>query len=235
MIFNLSVIIPAFNEEDSISKSLDQIVSFLSKQDFDFEVIVVDDGSSDKTNEIIKDRNDIQLITIEHNKGKGFAVKTGVLEAKNNFVLFMDADHAIPINYILDFKSVITDYDIVIGSKYLNQTENYPLYRKVVGKAFSLLKFYITGLKIKDTQCGFKLFKGSVAKELFSLSQIKGWCFDVEILLLSQKKNYSVKEFAIKLSNVNTPSNISILNSGTQMFLDLLKLRIKFKRGDYTL
>ncbi len=235
MVFSLSIIIPAFNEEDSIGKSLDQIVSFLSKQDFNFEIIVVNDGSNDNTNQIVNQKSDIKLITLAENKGKGFAVKTGVLEARNNFILFMDADHAIPINYILDFKNEILNYDIVIGSKYLNQTENYPFYRKLVGKVFSFLKYVITGLKIKDTQCGFKLFRSEVAKDLFSLSQITGWCFDVEILLLSRMKNYSVKEQAIKLSDINAPSNISIWNSGTQMFMDLLKLRMKFKRGDYKL
>lgn len=235
MVFSLSVIIPAFNEEDSIGKSLDQIVAFLSKQDFNYEIIVVDDGSKDSTNQIVSKLTDVRLITLEKNCGKGFAVKTGVLEAKNDFVLFMDADHAIPIDYILDFKNEIGNYDIVIGSKYLNQTENYPFYRKVVGKVFSFLKYIITGLKIKDTQCGFKLFKSEVAKDLFTLSQITGWCFDVEILLLSRKKQYSVKEQPIKLSDINAPSNISILNSGTQMFMDLLKLRMKFKRGDYNL
>lgn len=235
MVFSLSIIIPAFNEEDSIGKSLDQIVSFLSKQDFNFEIIVINDGSKDNTNQIVKQKSGVKLITLEENKGKGFAVKTGVLEASNNFILFMDADHAIPINYILEFKNEISNYDIVIGSKYLNQTENYPFYRKVVGKVFSFLKYVITGLKIKDTQCGFKLFRSEVAKDLFSLSQITGWCFDVEILLLSRMKNYSVKEQAIKLSDINAPSNISIWNSGTQMFMDLLKLRMKFKRGDYKL
>ena len=182
MVFSLSIIIPAFNEEDSIGKSLDQIVSFLSKQDFNFEIIVINDGSKDNTNQIVKQKSGVKLITLEENKGKGFAVKTGVLEASNNFILFMDADHAIPINYILDFKNEISNYDIVIGSKYLNQTENYPFYRKVVGKVFSFLKYVITGLKIKDTQCGFKLFRSEVAKDLFSLSQITGWCFDAIVV-----------------------------------------------------
>tara|TARA_Y100000739_G_C20534478_1_gene430576 strand:- start:397 stop:1104 length:708 start_codon:yes stop_codon:yes gene_type:complete len=235
MSFSLSVIIPAYNEENSISQTLDTIVSFLANQNFDFEVIVVDDGSIDNTNDLINRRNDIQLITLEKNRGKGFAVKTGVLKSQKEFILFMDADHAIPINYITRFKKEITNYDIIIGSKYLDQNEHYPFYRKFVGKVFSKLKYIITGLKIKDTQCGFKLFKKEVGKDLFSLSQITGWCFDVEILLLAQKKSFKIKEFPIKLSDINAQSNISILNSGSQMFMDLLKLRIKFKRGDYNL
>ena len=235
MSFSLSVIIPAFNEEESVSKTLNNIVSFLSNQDFDFEVIVVDDGSTDKTNELARKRKDIQLITLQKNRGKGYAVKTGVLKSKKDFILFMDADHAIPINYILNFRDEITSFDIIIGSKYLGQNEPYPFYRKFMGRVFSGLKYIITGLNIKDTQCGFKLFKNNIAKELFSASQITGWCFDVEILLLAQKKGYSIKEYPIKLSEINAQSNISILNSGTQMFIDLFKLRMKFNRNDYDL
>ena len=123
MSFSLSVIIPAFNEEESVSKTLNNIVSFLSNQDFDFEVIVVDDGSTDKTNELARKRKDIQLITLQKNRGKGYAVKTGVLKSKKDFILFMDADHAIPINYILNFRDEITSFDIIIGSKYLGQNE----------------------------------------------------------------------------------------------------------------
>ena len=123
MSFSLSVVIPAFNEEESISKTLDNIASFLSLQNFNYEVIVVDDGSTDNTNELIRTRNDIQLITLEKNKGKGFAVKTGVLKSKKDFILFMDADHAVPINYILNFRDLMSRFDIVIGSKYLGQNE----------------------------------------------------------------------------------------------------------------
>lgn len=234
MAFSLSVIIPAYNERDFISNSLDQIVSFLSKQEFDFEIIVVYDGSLDNTSQIVEKRNDVKLITLNQNMGKGFAVKTGVLKSNKDYVLFMDADHAIPINYILDFKKEIGVNDIVIGSKYLNQTENYPFYRKVMGNIFSKLKYIITGLRFKDSQCGFKLFKNDVAKDLFKISQISGWCFDVEILLFAQKKIYTVKE-PIELSNMNATINASIFKRGAQMFVDLVKLKMKFKRGNYEL
>ncbi len=233
MIFDVSIIIPAYNEGDSIKRTLDQITQFLNQQTFPFEIIVVNDGSTDKTGEIVENYPGVNLISFDKNQGKGAAVKAGVMAAKNNYILFMDADHAIPIQYLLEFKEI--DTDIVIGSKYLNQTENYPLYRRVVGKVFSFLKYIITGLNIKDTQCGFKFFKRDVAKKLFGMSQITGWCFDVEILLLAKKLNYAVKEMPIKLSDINSPSQISLLNSGTQMFMDLLKLRLKFKRGDYEL
>ncbi len=233
MIFDVSIIIPAYNEGDSIKRTLDQITQFLNQQTFPFEIIVVNDGSTDKTGEIVENYPGVNLISFDKNQGKGAAVKAGVMAAKNNYILFMDADHAIPIQYLLEFKEI--DTDIVIGSKYLNQTENYPLYRRVVGKVFSFLKYIITGLNIKDTQCGFKFFKRDVAKKLFGMSQITGWCFDVEILLLAKKLNYAVKEMPIKLSDINAPSQISLLNSGTQMFMDLLKLRLKFKRGDYEL
>jgi len=233
MIFDVSIIIPAYNEGDSIKRTLDQITQFLNQQTFPFEIIVVNDGSADETGKIVENYPGVNLISFNKNQGKGAAVKAGVMAANNKYILFMDADHAIPIQYLLEFKEI--DSDIVIGSKYLNQTENYPLYRRIVGKVFSFLKYIITGLNIKDTQCGFKFFKKDVAKKLFEMSQITGWCFDVEILLLAKKLNYSVKEMPIKLSDINAPSQISLLNSGTQMFMDLLKLRLKFKRGDYKL
>lgn len=235
MSFSLSIIIPAFNEEETITNTLDSISVFLSNRDFDFEIIVVDDGSKDNTNELVRKKTNIELITLDKNRGKGYAVRTGVFKSKKDFILFMDADHAVPINYILNFRDLIHRYDIVIGSKYLGQNEPYPFYRKFMGRVFSALKYIITGLNIKDTQCGFKLFKKDVAQELFSVSQITGWCFDVEILLLAQKKGYRIREFPIKLSEINAQSNISILNSGTQMFVDLFKLRNKFNRGDYDL
>jgi len=232
MPFSLSIVIPAYNEQDTIANSLMQISSFLKQCDFEYEIIIVNDGSTDNTASIVSKTKDVILHNIPQNKGKGNAVKQGVLIAKKEYILFMDADHAIPISYIIDFKKLIDNHDIIIGSKYLEQTENYPLYRRFVGKIFSLLKYWITGLKYKDTQCGFKLFRKEVGKDIFNLSQINGWCFDVELLLIADKKGYSVKEFPVQLSTVNSLSKINVFNSGLQMFLDLIKLRLKFKKRE---
>ena len=235
MDLSLSVVIPAYNEEASIGRTIEQVQSFLLLQQFKSEIIVVNDGSADRTAEIVGYINSVKLIDLKQNRGKGFAVKTGVLAAKNDYILFMDADHAIPIEYLLEFRDKLGSYPVIIGSKYLVLSKNYPLYRKVVGKIFSFLKYLLTGLPHKDTQCGFKLFERSAARDLFNMSQINGWCFDVEILLLAEKKGYEVLEFPVQLSEVNTVSKISVFSSGFQMFMDLVKLRLKFRRGDYQL
>jgi dolichyl-phosphate beta-glucosyltransferase len=232
---SVSIIIPAYNEEANISKTLHQVHTYLTENQFDFEIIVVNDGSSDNTAQEVLKFEAAQLINNPINKGKGNAVKTGVMAAKNELILFMDADHAIPIHYLSQFTQEIPTFDIIIGSKYIGDTKNYPFYRKIVGKIFSFLKFLIIGLKIKDTQCGFKLFKGEIAKDLFSHSQINGWCFDVEILMIARRKNYSIQESPINMSDINSISKINIFSSGTQMFLDLIKLRLDFKKGKYKL
>lgn len=235
MIPSISVIIPAYNEEAVIAKTLDQVYSCLTKNQLDFEIIVINDGSTDNTeNEIIQFEK-AKLLNNPRNTGKGSAVKKGVMAANKELILFMDADHAIPIQYLMQFIKEIPKFDIIIGSKYIGETKNYPFYRKVVGKIFSLLKYLIIGLKIKDTQCGFKLFKSEIAKDLFSHSIINGWCFDVEILMIASRKNYSIKESPINISDINSVSKVNIFTSGTQMFLDLIKLRFNFKKGKYQL
>jgi dolichyl-phosphate beta-glucosyltransferase len=232
---SVSIIIPAYNEEANISKTLRQVHSYLTENKFDFEIIVVNDGSSDNTVQEVQKCKNAQLIDNPINTGKGNAVKRGVMAAKNELILFMDADHAIPIHYLSQFTQEVPAFDIIIGSKYIGETKNYPFYRKIVGKVFSFLKFLIIGLKIKDTQCGFKLFKAEIAKEVFSHAQINGWCFDVEILMIARRKAYTIKESPINMSDINSISKINIFSSGTQMFLDLIKLRLDFKKGKYKL
>lgn len=235
MASSVSIIIPAYNEQANISKTLNQVHSYLTENQFDFEIIVINDGSSDKTVQEVQQFKGAQLIDNPVNMGKGNAVKRGVLAANNELILFMDADHAIPIHYLSEFTKEIASFDIIIGSKYIGDTKNYPFYRKIVGKIFSFLKFLIIGLKIKDTQCGFKLFKAEIAKDLFSHAKINGWCFDVEILMIASRKSYTIKESPINMSDINSISKINVFSSGTQMFLDLIKLRLDFKKGKYKL
>ena len=232
---SVSIIIPVYNEEANIFKTLLQVHTYLTENLFDFEIIVVNDGSLDNTVKEVHKFKGAQLIDNAINKGKGNAVKKGVMAANKELILFMDADHAIPIHYLSQFIQEIPAFDIIIGSKYIGETKNYPFYRKIVGKIFSFLKFLIIGLEIKDTQCGFKLFKSKVAKDLFSHAQINGWCFDVEILMIAQRKGYTTKESPISMSDINSISKINIFSSGIQMFLDLIKLRLDFKKGKYHL
>lgn len=173
------------------------------------------------------------MVNNANNKGKGEAVKQGVVNSTKEFLLFIDADHAVDIKNCDTFISYCDDFNVVIGSKYIDQESDYPAHRKVIGKTFSKLKQLITGLKTKDTQCGFKLYKTAVAQQLFKKSIIKGWCFDVEILLLAQKEKIKILELPVDVKNTERVSRINVLSSGTQMFIDLIKLRINFIRGKY--
>lgn len=230
---SLSVVIPAYNEEKIIGKTIDEVTEYLKAHFESFELLVVDDGSKDSTLSIIKNHPHAKAISNGENKGKGYSVRNGISNAKNEYVLFLDADHAIPISYLEDFLKEVPNYDIVIGSKYLEKTENYPLFRKVVGGLFSLLKQIITGLPYKDTQCGFKLFKTEKAKHIFSYSLIDGWCFDVEALFLAKKLNYKVLEKPIVLKKLDRVSRINIFGSGSKMLKDLIRIRLNAIQGKY--
>jgi dolichyl-phosphate beta-glucosyltransferase len=233
MLNSLSVIIPAYNEEKVIEQTLNALLNYFQNQKYDVEILVVNDGSTDLTSSKISKFPSVKEIKTETNKGKGNAVKQGVFHATMNYILFMDADHAIDITNLNKFLNYVDQFDIIIGSKYLDSNTKYPLHRKIIGHLFSFLKKKLTGLQIKDTQCGFKLYSGKLAKELFAKSMINGWCFDVEILLLAQKRNIAIKELPINVKNSFRVSRINILGSGTQMFIDLLKLRANFISGKY--
>ena len=192
---NLSIIIPIFNEEENIKNTLNDIKKYLDKKKTDAEIICVNDGSTDKSLKIItkqqKKIQNLKIINLKKNKGKGFAVKTGMLAAKKDYVLFMDADNSTKIQEIEKFKtSIKTGADIVIGSRALKSsiiTKKQNFIRIFIGKFgnFLIQLFLIKG--IKDTQCGFKLFKKEVSQKLFYQQKIDGWGFDVEILVLAKK------------------------------------------------
>ena len=230
---SISVVIPAFNEEKVISKTLIEIQEYLHEHFNDFEIIVVADGSKDGTIKVVQEFRDVRLLINSTNRGKGNAVKKGILSATKDYVLFMDADHAVSISYLEEFFKFSDQSPVVIASKYLNKEIGYPWHRKLVGKLFSYLKKKLIGLTIKDTQCGFKLFEKKVAQGLFEKSKIEGWCFDVEILMLAAQCNIPVQEVAVSIQNTDRASKINIFRSGIQMLRDLLKLRIAFLKGHY--
>lgn len=231
--YSLSVVIPAYNEEDIILQTIDEILSYLQTHFDDFELIVVDDGSKDSTFKFISEAKGIVPISNGKNRGKGYSVKNGILNSNKEYVLFIDADHAMPISHLEEFANYIPEFDIVIGSKYLENNENLPLFRKVVGNVFSLTKRLLTGLSYKDTQCGFKLFKTTTAKQIFSHTLIDGWCFDVEVLYIAKKLNIKIKEKAIRLKKLDRVSRINVFGSGFKMLRDLLVIRKNAISGKY--
>jgi len=228
----LSVVIPAYNEENRILSTLERTEEYLSKQNFDYEVLVVDDGSKDKTVEIVnkfsETHQSTKLLKNPQNMGKGEAVKNGVLHSNGDIVLFSDADLSTPIEEIQRlFKWLNQDYDIAIGSRNVFDPEikvDTVLKRRLVGRVFNAVVQFFTIKEFKDTQCGFKAFKKDVAKELFSRQQFKGFSFDVEILYLAVKMNYKIKEVAVNWTHCDS-SKVSIIKDSIRMFSDIIKIK----------
>jgi len=196
----LSVIIPVYNEEKSIGITVPKIFHYLNKKQIDHEVIVVDDGSTDQTVPIVENIKKCNLLKHKKNKGKGAAVKTGVKAAQGEYILFTDADSSTSIEELDKFWNKKEKYDILIGSRYILGSDirvKQPWYRNIITFIGNKMIRIILGLKLKDTQCGFKLFQKEAAKDLFSLQKIERWGFDMEILYLAKKKIYSIKEIPI--------------------------------------
>ena len=229
----LSVVIPSYNEEERILSTLSEMHKFLSGKVYDYEVIIVDDGSSDGTvgetekSELFREGK-ARVVSYEENKGKGYAVKTGILESKGEYVLVCDADMSTPIEEVERLVEVTGEgHDIVIGSRGMEASEvriHQPWYREKMGKVFNLFVTTLLMGGFKDTQCGFKLFKGDVARLIAQKLKIDGFCFDVEMLYLANKLGYSVKEMGVIWNN-SPHSKVEIIDSSVGMFFDLFKIK----------
>ncbi len=200
--FELSLIIPAYNEEKRLSKTLKDCISYFSSLDIEYEIIVVDDGSIDNTSEIAKEYLSAphKIIQLSKNKGKGFAVKTGVLEAKGRYILFCDADGATPFHQYKKLREAMLFSEIAIGSRYKNRETveiAQPFYRTLLSRIGNIIAqiFLIEG--ISDTQCGFKLFRNDVGKKIFQYQKIERFAFDIEFLMLAKKENYKIIEIPV--------------------------------------
>ena len=230
---SLSVVIPAYNEEKNIQKAIRAISEFLSKQKINYEIIVVDDGSKDRTVEKVKALHNahVKIIGYPKNQGKGAAVKAGMLHAEKDYVLFTDADQSTPISELKRFED-FEQFDIIIGSRALkrsNVTKHQPFFREFSGKVFNKIVQALTVKRIKDTQCGFKLFKKHVAHDVFSRVQMKGFTFDVEALYIAQKLGYRIKELPVTWHN-DEDTRVDFFRDSIKMFFDLIKIRKKFSK-----
>lgn len=200
----LSVILPAYNEEARIVPSLEKRHDYLEKQNYSYEVLIVNDGSTDKTKELvlekIKDWSHFKLIDNKVNKGKGAVVKQGMLAAQGSWRLFMDVDESVTINEIERLWPYTKDYQIVIGSRYTaggKITRKQPLIRRIISRGGNLLIQILVAWGIKDTQCGFKLFSAAAAKEIFPRQTMERWSFDMELVAIAKRHGYKIKEVPV--------------------------------------
>jgi dolichyl-phosphate beta-glucosyltransferase len=245
-----SIVIPAYNEADKISSTITQVLGFMRSFCDSFEVIVVNDGSSDSTARIVadmvKENGELTLMDNPH-KGKGFTVWTGIMKAQGEYIYMADADLSTPIQELkkLSVWSKDQDFDIVIASREGVGAERVgePVYRHVMGRIFNYWVQLIALPGIQDSQCGFKLFKKKAAKDIFSRlqiygsdsKQIKGAYFgawDVEVLYLARKLGYTIKQVPVTWVHVKT-TRINPIKDSVKMALDVMKVRINDLKGKY--
>ncbi|MCZ6624645.1 MAG: glycosyltransferase family 2 protein [Deltaproteobacteria bacterium] len=235
----LSLIIPAFNEEVRIAGSLDRILKFLKDQPYTFEIIIVDDGSKDRTVELVKKRfgqHPEVRIYQQQNLGKGKAVKEGMLLGNCKYLFFSDADLSVPIETLSLFLSHLEkDCDITIGTRQKSGATieiHQPLYREVLGKTYTMLSNWILGLRVSDFTCGFKGFRSGIARDLFSRQQLSNWSFDAEILFLAHLKGYRVSEIPVHWRN-GERTKVRLWRDIVTSFFGLLRIRLQDYQGKY--
>ncbi len=237
---SLTVVIPAYNEAARITPTLRAIVACLRAWDRDFEVLVVDDGSRDETSAVVEglrsELRELRLIRLAQNQGKGYAVRTGVLNSRRDLILMCDADLATPIEELARLQSVVASgADVAIGSRELSAagvTVEARWYRRVMGRTFHLVVELLTVQGYRDTQCGFKLFRGSVAQDLFTRMRMAGFSFDVELLVMARRRHYRVEE--IPVNWVHQPgSRVNLVTDSLRMLVDLVRIRRNCLRGSY--
>ena len=234
----LSIIIPAYNEEDRLPYTLEQIFLFLEEQSYTAEVLVVENGSRDRTFEIAsefaKHYPNLSVFQ-EKQKGKGNAVRLGMLKARGEYRFMCDADLSMPIAEVKKFlPPALNDVDIAIASREVQGAVRYnePYLRHLTGRVFNTLIRLLVLPDLQDTQCGFKFFRAQVAENVFRYQTLTGWSFDVEVLYIAQRKGYQIREGPIHWY-FKSDTKISILKDSWKMFLDLLTIRLNASRGLY--
>lgn len=233
----LSIIVPSYNEELRIIPTLNDAIAYLNNKNITFEIIVVDDGSTDSTSTVVNNLSktlspNIKLTSQGKNQGKGAAVKKGFLEATGEVVGFMDADGATPIAEIDKLLLALKSCDIAIGSRALfskDSTVKTVWYRKFLGRVFNSVVNIIALPGIRDTQCGFKFFQRDVAQKIFPLIQTERFGVDVEILYLARKFNFKISEIPINWNNI-PGSKVNLLKDSIQMLYDVLRVMVRHSK-----
>jgi glycosyltransferase involved in cell wall biosynthesis len=236
----LSVVIPAYNESARIEATLDRVMSCIEEQGWDAEVLVVDDGSRDATAAIVQHWMGLfprlHLVKNPGNRGKGYSVRNGLLQAAGDIVMFTDADLSAPMEEASRLMAAIeAGADVAIGSRWLErdrQTIHQPLYRQIFGRCFNAITRGVMGLPFKDTQCGFKAFRRPAAQVIFRLQRIERWGFDPEILFIARKLGYKIKEVPVTWGH-DERSRMSYLKDGLKMLEEMAVIRYNSVAGRY--
>jgi glycosyltransferase involved in cell wall biosynthesis len=237
---HLSIVIPAYNEAARIENALARVLECVEQQSWDAEVLVVDDGSKDATPEIVHRWMEryprLHLIQNDGNRGKGFSVRNGLLQAGGEIVMFTDADLSAPMEEAERLFAAIADgADVAIGSRWLDkarQTIHQPLYRRFFGRCFNWVTRTVMGLPFKDTQCGFKAFRREAAQVIFRLQRIERWGFDPEILFIARKLGYDIREVPVTWGH-DERSRMSYLKDGMKMLEEMAIIRGNSIAGRY--
>jgi dolichyl-phosphate beta-glucosyltransferase len=234
----LTIVIPAYNEESRLPRTLAEVTEFIEVQDYEAEVLVVDDGSVDRTAEVTEqfsaEHPCVRLIRARHS-GKGHAVKTGLLQARGEYAFLCDADLAMPITELPKFlPPQQNSYHVAIGSREAKGAVRYdePAYRHLMGRVFNWLVKVMAVPGFEDTQCGFKCFHHSVTQDLFSHQTIDGFSFDVEVLYIAQKRGHRIIEVPIHWY-YQAESKVHPFKDTFRMFRDMMKVRWNDRRGLY--
>jgi glycosyltransferase involved in cell wall biosynthesis len=235
---HLSVVIPAHNEESRLPGSLSRILDYLNQQPYTWEVLVVENGSRDRTAQVAEgfaQEWPALRVLREPQRGKGRAVRRGMLQASGEYRFICDADLSMPIDQVSRFlPPTLVDYDVAIASREAPGAVRYgePAYRHWVGRVFNRIVRLLAVPGFQDTQCGFKCFRGQVAEALFLLQRLHGWTFDVELLFVALRRGYRVVEVPIPWY-YNPGSRVSLLRDSLAMFADLFRIRRNWRRGLY--
>ena len=235
-----SIVIPAYNESARIPATLQSVVACIHQHDWSAEVIVVNDGSRDSTAEVVRafaaHAPEVRLVENPGNRGKGYSVRNGILQARGQVVMFTDSDLSAPIDEAPRlFAAIRAGADIAIGSRWLEtdrQTIRQPFYRQFFGRCFNAVTRLVMGLHFADTQCGFKAFTRAAAQTVFQLQTIERWGFDPEILFIALKRGLRVVEVPVSWAH-DERTRMSYLKDGLTMLEEIARIRWNALTGRY--